>query len=68
MQTHDDSSPSTQQPSFESFGLRGYLLRGINELGFSTPSPIQAQSIPIVLKGKDLIAQAQTVTGKKAAF
>ncbi|HIV49119.1 DEAD/DEAH box helicase [uncultured Helicobacter sp.] len=70
MQTHNNKSSTTQQsqPSFESFGLRGYLLRGINELGFSTPSPIQAQSIPIVLKGKDLIAQAQTGTGKTAAF
>lgn len=75
MQTQDASintqetaqSPQTTE-DFESFGLRPYLLRGIKELGFSTPSPIQAQSIPIVLKGKDLIAQAQTGTGKTAAF
>lgn len=74
----NDNSPNTQNSQsaqsqttpqgFESFGLRQYLLRGINELGFNVPSPIQAQSIPIVLKGKDLIAQAQTGTGKTAAF
>lgn len=75
MQTQDASTntqETTQSPQttegFESFGLRPYLLRGIKELGFSAPSPIQAQSIPIVLKGKDLIAQAQTGTGKTAAF
>ena len=75
MQTQDASintQETAQSPQategFESFGLRPYLLRGIKELGFSAPSPIQAQSIPIVLKGKDLIAQAQTGTGKTAAF
>ncbi len=64
----DSQTQNKSQTTFVSFGLREYLLKGINELGFSTPSPIQEQSIPIVLAGDDLIAQAQTGTGKTAAF
>ena len=44
------------------------MLKGINSLGFKTPSPIQAQSIIPILKGRDVIGQAQTGTGKTAAF
>lgn len=58
----------TKEVSFETFGLKDFVLKGIREAGFSTPSPVQAQSIPIVLRGRDLIAQAQTGTGKTAAF
>ncbi|WP_104697031.1 MULTISPECIES: DEAD/DEAH box helicase [unclassified Helicobacter] len=54
--------------SFESFGLSKGLLRGIREAGFQSPSPIQEQAIPIALKKRDIIAQAQTGTGKTAAF
>ncbi|MCI6216982.1 MAG: DEAD/DEAH box helicase [Helicobacter sp.] len=64
----DTNQDIQSQKDFSSFGLREYLLKGISELGFSTPSPIQEQSIPIVLSGGDLIAQAQTGTGKTAAF
>lgn len=53
---------------FARFRLKDFVLKGIQEAGFSTPSPVQEQSIPIVLQGKDLIAQAQTGTGKTAAF
>jgi len=53
---------------FESFGFQEPLLQGIREAGFQTPSPIQTKAIPFVLEGKDLIAQAQTGTGKTAAF
>lgn len=53
---------------FDVFGLKDFVLKGIREAGFSTPSPVQSQSIPIILQGKDLIAQAQTGTGKTAAF
>ncbi|MCZ8343503.1 MAG: DEAD/DEAH box helicase [Leptospira sp.] len=53
---------------FQSFGLRPEILQGITEAGFETPSPIQKQAIPLVLEGKDLIAQAQTGTGKTAAY
>ncbi len=56
------------EKSFESFKLKDFVLKGIKEAGFTTPSPVQEQSIPIVLRGKDLVAQAQTGTGKTAAF
>lgn len=53
---------------FSQLGLKKSVLRGIERIGFSTPSPIQTQAIPAILKGGDLIAQAQTGTGKTAAF
>ena len=57
-----------KEKTFDEFKLKDFVLRGIKEAGFSTPSPVQEQSIPIILQGKDLVAQAQTGTGKTAAF
>ncbi|MGP1450366.1 MAG: DEAD/DEAH box helicase [Wolinella sp.] len=57
-----------QHVSFESFGFKETLMHGIQEAGFKVPSPIQIEAIPLVLGGHDLIAQAQTGTGKTAAF
>lgn len=54
--------------TFSDFNLDTSLQEGIDALGFETPSPIQAKAIPVILKGKDLIASAQTGTGKTAAF
>ena len=54
--------------TFESLSLIEPILRALNEEGYSTPTPIQAQAIPIVLKGADLLGCAQTGTGKTAAF
>jgi len=54
--------------SFESLGLRAELLSAIATQGYSTPTPIQSQAIPVVLEGCDLLAGAQTGTGKTAAF
>jgi ATP-dependent RNA helicase RhlE len=54
--------------TFSDFQLDNSLMEGIEALGFETPSPIQAKAIPVVLKGKDIIASAQTGTGKTAAF
>ncbi len=54
--------------SFESLGLRADILRAIAEAGYSNPTPIQAQAIPAVLKGGDILAGAQTGTGKTAGF
>ncbi len=53
---------------FEHLGLPEHVLRAVNELGYETPSPIQAKAIPPILKGKDILGQAQTGTGKTAAF
>ncbi|GBF51972.1 ATP-dependent RNA helicase [Leptospira ryugenii] len=53
---------------FQDFGFKEDLLKGIEEAGFQTPSPIQEKAIPLVLEGKDIIAQAQTGTGKTAAY
>jgi len=54
--------------SFESLNLHPTILRAIEEAGYTTPTPIQAQAIPDVLAGRDLMASAQTGTGKTAAF
>ncbi|MGN2245089.1 DEAD/DEAH box helicase [Frateuria sp. GZRR35] len=54
--------------SFESLGLAPALLRALAEQGYTQPTPIQAGAIPLVLEGHDLLAAAQTGTGKTAAF
>ncbi|BBB30241.1 DEAD/DEAH box helicase [Neptunomonas japonica] len=54
--------------SFASLGLSAPLLEAVAEKGYTTPSPIQAQAIPAVLEGKDVMAAAQTGTGKTAGF
>jgi len=59
---------STPVESFADLGLSNALLQALTDIGYETPSPIQAECIPILLDGKDLIGQAQTGTGKTAAF
>jgi ATP-dependent RNA helicase RhlE len=54
--------------SFESFNLDARIQASIQRVGYNTPTPIQQKAIPIVLDGEDLIATAQTGTGKTAAF
>ncbi len=54
--------------SFKSLGLSENLLKAISKKGYETPSPIQAKAIPPVLEGKDVLASAQTGTGKTAGF
>ena len=54
--------------SFNSLGLSNALLKAINKKGYTQPSPIQAKAIPEVLQGKDVLASAQTGTGKTAGF
>src|SRR5215208_4742596 len=53
---------------FTSLNLRDEIVQAINELGYSEPTPIQSAIIPVMLKGADVIGQAQTGTGKTAAF
>lgn len=54
--------------TFEELNLQPDLMKAIQEAGYTEPSPIQKDAIPIVLEGRDIIAQAQTGTGKTAAF
>ncbi|MFN4147905.1 MAG: DEAD/DEAH box helicase, partial [Runella sp.] len=54
--------------NFQSLGLSDEALKAVTEMGFEKPSPIQAQAIPHLLQGLDVIGQAQTGTGKTAAF
>ncbi|HVF63276.1 MAG TPA: DEAD/DEAH box helicase [Casimicrobiaceae bacterium] len=55
-------------PSFAELGLAPEILRAVAEAGYTTPTPIQTQAIPIVLAGKDVMGGAQTGTGKTAGF
>ncbi len=59
---------SNDQPSFNELALAPAIIKIIDEVGYESPTPIQAQSIPPLLEGRDLLGQAQTGTGKTAAF
>jgi ATP-dependent RNA helicase RhlE len=54
--------------SFQSLGLNSALLKAVEKQGYKTPSPIQEKAIPLILEGKDVLASAQTGTGKTAGF
>jgi ATP-dependent RNA helicase RhlE len=54
--------------SFAALGLRPEILRAVTEAGYTTPTPIQAQAIPLIMAGKDVMGGAQTGTGKTAGF
>ncbi len=60
--------PASSKVPFSSLNLDAQILRAIEEQGYSEPTPVQAQAIPHVLAGRDLMAMAQTGTGKTAAF
>ena len=66
MSTDTETQPTL--PPFSALGLAPPVLKALDEVGYETPSPIQAQIIPHVLAGKDVLGQAQTGTGKTAAF
>ena len=59
---------SDVQVTFDDLLLNKSLLKILNEVGYETPSPIQEKTIPLLLEGRDIIGQAQTGTGKTAAF
>ncbi|MBT8438540.1 MAG: DEAD/DEAH box helicase [Gammaproteobacteria bacterium] len=61
-------SDNTTTLNFRDFGLSKALLAALDEVGYETPSPIQAQAIPFLLEGNDLLGHAPTGTGKTAAF
>ncbi|MDQ3937657.1 MAG: DEAD/DEAH box helicase, partial [Chloroflexota bacterium] len=54
--------------SFDRLGLTPELLRAVAQQGYTEPTPVQREAIPLVLDGRDLLAGAQTGTGKTAAF
>ena len=60
----------TEEPTitFDDLGLKKEILQSVKYAGFTAPSPIQAQAIPVVIKGRDMVGQAHTGTGKTAAF
>ena len=62
--TQSNSAPV----SFADLGLSDTMLAAVDDLGYSDPTPVQAAAIPEVLAGRDLLAAAQTGTGKTAAF
>ena len=53
---------------FTDLGLSENILKAVAECGYDTPTPIQAQAIPIILMGRDIVGLAQTGTGKTAGF
>src|SRR5262249_48120892 len=60
--------PEETSMPFDQFGLSVQLVRNIRRLGYTDPTPIQQEAIPAVMTGGDLVATAQTGTGKTAAF
>jgi len=61
-------SDTTASPRFSELGLSEFVVRALEAVGYEVPSPIQARTIPILLEGGDVLGQAQTGTGKTAAF
>ncbi len=62
------TTDSVLPTAFKNLGVSEHVLQALNEIGYESPTPIQTQTIPIILKGNDFIGQAQTGTGKTAAF
>jgi superfamily II DNA/RNA helicase len=63
-----DPAVTPTTATFDQFGLAPEILRAVSEQGYSTPTPIQAEAIPVVLSGRDVMGAAQTGTGKTASF
>ena len=64
----EEEPEAEHQPSFEDFDLSRDVMAAVRQMGYTTPTPVQAQAIPLILEGHDVIASAQTGTGKTAAF
>jgi ATP-dependent RNA helicase RhlE len=63
-----EQDAGTESATFEQLGLSAEVMKAVRDAGYVTPTPIQAQAIPLVLKGRDVMGLAQTGTGKTAAF
>ncbi|HEY4541696.1 MAG TPA: DEAD/DEAH box helicase [Noviherbaspirillum sp.] len=68
MSDNPATSHHTAAPRFSDFGLSPDILRALADQGYEHPTPIQAQAIPVVLQGRDVMGAAQTGTGKTAGF
>ena len=66
--THKSSAPIASAEGFAALGLSEQIVRAVAARGYTQPTPIQSQAIPVVLSGRDLLAGAQTGTGKTAGF
>ena len=62
------ATPMTERVGFDQLGLSSAMLHSVAEMGFELPTPIQAEAIPYAVQGRDVIGQAQTGSGKTAAF
>ncbi|MBD8030586.1 DEAD/DEAH box helicase [Corynebacterium gallinarum] len=67
-QSSNESSSTEASTGFDALGLPQQVLDAVRKVGFETPSPIQAQTIPVLMDGHDVVGLAQTGTGKTAAF
>jgi ATP-dependent RNA helicase DeaD len=67
-ETPDDDLPTEDRPRFSDFPLRDEVLRAIDAIGYTYPTKIQEAALPALLEGHDLVGQAQTGSGKTAAF
>ena len=65
---HNAMMASASPVGFDSLGLNAQLVKALNALGYEEPTPVQRETIPLMLEGRDLLAQAATGTGKTAAF
>src|SRR5699024_7603591 len=65
---HPMPSTTDQLPPFTELGIAAPVLSALRDVGYETPSPIQAATIPPLLEGRDVVGMAQTGTGKTAAF
>ncbi|MDB4878397.1 MAG: box helicase domain protein [Gemmatimonadetes bacterium] len=66
--TEVEQAADVEQRTFAEMGLHSTVLQAVRDAGYETPTPIQAQAIPLVMKGRDVMGLAQTGTGKTAAF
>ncbi|NLY28388.1 MAG: DEAD/DEAH box helicase [Alcaligenaceae bacterium] len=66
--THTTPTPESSIATFADFGLHPGILQAVSDTGYTSPTPIQAKAIPIVIDGRDVMGAAQTGTGKTAAF
>ncbi len=66
--TQTTESPSAGPTTFAEIGLHPQLLQAVIDTGYTTPTPIQAQAVPLIMQGRDVMGAAQTGTGKTAAF